>query len=85
MAMDQKELVHAVAERTRLSREESADISRAVLEGLADRLSEGEPRRLATDLPGMLARQLPAPRRRTKRAHSVTVSDFIRRISERTG
>jgi uncharacterized protein (DUF2267 family) len=62
--MDQNELVHAVAERSRLSREESADISRAVLEGLADQLSEGEARRLATDLPGMLAQQLPAPRRR---------------------
>lgn len=83
--MDQKELVHAVAERTRLSREESADISRAVLEGLADQLSEGEARRLATDLPGMLAQQLPAPRRRTKRSHPVTVRDFIRRMSERTG
>jgi uncharacterized protein (DUF2267 family) len=83
--MDQKELVHAVAERTRLSREESADISRAVLEGLAEQLSEGEARRLATDLPGMLAQQLPAPRRRTKRAHPVTVRDFIRRMSERTG
>ena len=83
--MDQKELVHAVAERTGLSREESADISRAVLEGLAHQLSEGEARRLAAGLPGMLAQQLPARRRRTKRAHPVTVRDFIRRMSERTG
>jgi uncharacterized protein (DUF2267 family) len=85
MAMDQKELVHAVAERTRLSREESADITRAVLEGLADQLSEGEARRLAADLPDMLSRLLPAPRRRRKGAHPVTVSDFVRRISVRTG
>src|SRR5690348_8050715 len=83
--MDQKELVHAVAERTRLSREESADISRAVLEGLADQLSEGEARRLAADLPDMLADQLPVPRRRKKGAHPVTVRDFISRMSERTG
>jgi uncharacterized protein (DUF2267 family) len=85
MAMDQKELVHAVAERTKLSREESADITRAVLEGLADQLSEGEARRLAADLPDMLSRLLPAPRRRRKGAHPVTVSDFVRRISVRTG
>jgi len=49
--MDQKGLIRAVAERTGLSREESADISRAVLEGLADQLSDGEARRLAADLP----------------------------------
>src|SRR5216683_2452979 len=54
MAMDQKGIVRAVAERTGLSREESADITRAVLEGLAGQLSEGEARRLAADLPGPL-------------------------------
>jgi nucleoid DNA-binding protein len=31
--MDQKELVRAVAARTRLSRQEAADVTRAVLEG----------------------------------------------------
>lgn len=82
--MDQKGLVRAVAERTRLSREESADITRATLEGLADQLSEGEARRLATDLPG-LAERLQAPRRRRKGAHPVRVHDFIRQVSERTG
>jgi len=46
IAMDQKGLVRAVAVRTRLSREELADITRAVLEGLVGQLSEGEaPRR----------------------------------------
>jgi uncharacterized protein (DUF2267 family) len=60
--MDQKGLIRAVAERTGLSREESADISRAVLEGLADQLSGGEARRLAADLPD-LAEQLQARRR----------------------
>jgi uncharacterized protein (DUF2267 family) len=84
--MDQKRLVRAVAERTRFSREESADITRAVLEGLADQLSEGETTRLATDLPD-LAEQLQAPRRRRNRkgAHPVRVHDFIRQVSERTG
>jgi uncharacterized protein (DUF2267 family) len=82
--MDQKALIGAVAERTGLSREESADITRAVLEGLADQLSEGEARRLAADLPA-LAEQLQARRRRKKEAHPVRLRDFIRQVSERTG
>ena len=83
--MDQKGLVRAVAERTTLSREESADITRAVLEGLAGQLSEGEARRLATELPESLAGEVSAPRRRRKGAHPVQVSDFIRQLSGRTG
>ena len=84
VAMDQKALIGAVAERTRLSRGESADITRAALEGLADQLSEGEARRLAADLPG-LTEQLQARRRRKKEAHPVRLRDFIRQVSERTG
>jgi uncharacterized protein (DUF2267 family) len=82
--MDQKGLIRAVAERTGLSREESADISRAVLEGLADQLSDGEARRLAADLPA-LAEQLQARRRRKPEAHPVKLQDFIKQVSERTG
>src|SRR5215470_12301836 len=63
--MDHKGLAREVAERTGLSREESADITWAVLEGLADQLSEGEARRLAAELPD-LAEQLHARRRRRK-------------------
>jgi uncharacterized protein (DUF2267 family) len=87
MAMDTKELIRAVAERTTLSREEAADITRAVLEGLAGQLSEGEARRLVADLPDRLAEQLqlPVPRRRRKGAHPAEVDDFISRVSERTG
>jgi uncharacterized protein (DUF2267 family) len=85
MAMDHKGLIRAVAERTRLSREESADVTRAVLEGLAGQLSEGEARRLAADLPESLAEQLPAPRRRRQGAHPAGVDDFVRQVSERTG
>jgi uncharacterized protein (DUF2267 family) len=81
--MDQKGLIRAVAERTGLSREESADISRAVLEGLAGQLSEGEARRLAADLPD-LAEQLQARRRRRPEAHPVKLQDFIKQVSERT-
>lgn len=83
--MDLKGLVHAVADRTRLSREESADITRAVLEGLAGQLSEGEARRLAAGLPDSLAEQWQAPRRRKRGAHPVGVDDFIGQVSARTG
>jgi uncharacterized protein (DUF2267 family) len=83
--MEQKVLVRAVAERTTLSREESADVTRAVLEGLADQLSVGEARRLADDLPGALAEQVQVPRRRRQGAHPVGVDDFVRQLSERAG
>jgi uncharacterized protein (DUF2267 family) len=80
--MDQKQFARAVAERSRLSREESADITRAVLEGLAEQLSEGEARRLAIGLP-VVPEQ--APRRRRKGAHPVKLHDFVRQLSERAG
>jgi uncharacterized protein (DUF2267 family) len=82
--MDQKALARAVAARTRLSREESADLARAVLEALASQLSEGEARRLAEDLPD-LAGELPARRPRRKEAHPIQVPDFIRQLSQHTG
>lgn len=82
--MDHKGLAREVAERTGLSREESADITWAVLEGLADQLSEGEARRLATGLPD-LAEQLQARRRRRKEAHPVRLHDFLGQVARRTG
>jgi uncharacterized protein (DUF2267 family) len=82
--MDQRELARAVAERSGLSREESADIGRAVLEGLADQLSEGEAKRLALDFPD-LADWLQASRRQKKEAHPIKIYDFIRQLSQRTG
>ena len=60
MAMDQKVLIRSVAERSMLSREESADITRAVLEGLAGQLGEGEAKRLTLDLPDPMTEQLRA-------------------------
>src|SRR5260370_30224330 len=51
MAMDQKELAPSVAVRTRLSREETADNTRAVLEGLVAELCEGVAKRLSADNP----------------------------------
>lgn len=83
--MDQKLIFSAVAERTVLSHEESADLTRAVLEGLADQLSESEARRLADDLPEPLAGPLRVERRRRKGAHPIQVDDFTRQVSEHTG
>lgn len=82
--MDQKGIFRAVADRTGFSREESADITRAVLEGLGDQLSDGEARRLAADLPD-LAGQVTVRRRRRKEAHPVPLAEFIRKLSQRTG
>ena len=82
--MDQRELARAVAERTALSREEAADISWAVLEGLADQLSEGEARRLATYLPDMAA-ELHARRRPKKEARPIRLHEFLKQVSDRTG
>jgi uncharacterized protein (DUF2267 family) len=82
--MDHKGLAREVAERTGLSREESADITWAVLEGIADQLSEGEARRLATELPD-LTEQLQARRRRRIEAHPVSLHDFLGQVAKRTG
>lgn len=82
--MDQRELARAIAERSGLSREESADLGRAVLEGLADQLSDGEARRLAMDFPD-LAEWLQASRGPKKEARPVKIYDFIRQLSQRTG
>jgi uncharacterized protein (DUF2267 family) len=83
--MELRELARGVAERTGLSREESADISRAVLEGLAAQLSEGEAKHLAVDMPDQLAGEMDAERRRRQGAHPVPVLEFIRQIGARTG
>ena len=85
MAMDQKVLIRSVAERSMLSREESADITRAVLEGLAGQLGEGEAKRLTLDLPDPMTEQLRAPRRRRHGAHPIEVTEFIRQVAKRTG
>ncbi|GDY71600.1 hypothetical protein SAV31267_010850 [Streptomyces avermitilis] len=52
--MDDKEFFQAVADRAGLSREEAADLTRATLETLARRLSDGEARDLALELPERL-------------------------------
>jgi uncharacterized protein (DUF2267 family) len=83
--MELRELARAVAERTGLSREESADITRAVVEGLAAQLSEGEAKHLAVDMPEQLAGEFDSSRRRRQGAHPVPALDFIRQVSTHTG
>jgi uncharacterized protein (DUF2267 family) len=83
--MDQKGLARAVAARSGLSREESADIARALLEALTSQLSEGEARRLAGDVPGNLAAELQARRPRRTEARPIQVRNLIRQLSQRTG
>jgi uncharacterized protein (DUF2267 family) len=82
--MGQRGIFRAVADRTGFSREEAADITRAVLAGLGDQLSDGEARRLAADLPG-LAEQVTVRRRRRTEAHPVRLTEFVRQVSQRTG
>ena len=82
--MDQRGFARSVAERTGLSREESADVTWAVLEGLTDQLSEGEARRLATAFPD-LGEELQARRRRKKEARPIRLHEFVRQVRERTG
>jgi uncharacterized protein (DUF2267 family) len=65
--MEFPEFVQSVAARTGLSREESADLSRATVELLGHMLSSGEARDLALELPAELreyARQEAAHRER---------------------
>lgn len=82
--MDQRGFARAVADRTGLSRAESADITWAVLEGLADQLSEGEARRLAADLDD-LGEPVQARRRRRKEARPIRLATFIEQVRERIG
>jgi uncharacterized protein (DUF2267 family) len=77
-----KEFIQTVAERSALSREEAADLSRATLRTLADRLSGGEVRHLALQLPEPLNESLGT---RTAAAEKFGLDEFIRRVSEHTG
>lgn len=81
--MDQKEFTRSVAERSGLSREESADVSRAVLEAISGQLSEGEARHLVAELPG--AGQQWQPRRHRPEAQPVRLDEFIAQVSQHTG
>ena len=85
MAMDLTALARAVADRTGLSREEAADMTRAVLDGIGDQISAGEAKHLVSDLPGPLGAEVAARRRSRPEAHPVAIHEFITQVSARTG
>src|SRR6201986_1045001 len=64
------------------SQHEAADISNAVLEVLAQRISPGEVKDLASQLPGPLGHVLEAATPR--QARSFGIEEFYRRVAERT-
>lgn len=80
--MDSREFFSTVAERAALSREEAADLTRASLQTLADRLSSGEARDLLIHLPDPLGEEL---RSATSAKGGVGLDDFLRKVSRHTG
>ncbi|MEU1458201.1 DUF2267 domain-containing protein [Streptomyces avermitilis] len=80
--MDDKEFFQAVADRAGLSREEAADLTRATLETLARRLSDGEARDLALELPERLRDSFERGRGEME---IFDADELIRKVSERTG
>jgi uncharacterized protein (DUF2267 family) len=81
--VEYKEFVQAVQDRTGLSRQESADLTRATLEALSERLSDGEAIQLSVQLPDGL-REYVRPRKR-KPAERFGLDEFIRKVAEHTG
>ncbi|KAB1990664.1 MULTISPECIES: DUF2267 domain-containing protein [Streptomyces] len=79
--MEEREFVRAVSERTGLSRQESADLTRATLETLAHRLSGGEDRALALKLPEGLAESV--RRGATSAIEVFGYDEAVRRVAER--
>ncbi|MCW7942462.1 hypothetical protein AAW14_10425 [Streptomyces hygroscopicus] len=79
--MEEKEFILAVSERTGLTRQVAADLTRATLETLAHRLSAGEARGLKNGLPEGLAESV----RRGTTAHieRFGYEDTVRRVAER--
>jgi uncharacterized protein (DUF2267 family) len=80
--MDQREFIRKVAERSQLSKEESADLTRAVLDALGQRLSAGEVRDLVLQLPDPLAEAIHP---KSKSPERFDLTELIDRVSKRTG
>jgi uncharacterized protein (DUF2267 family) len=76
------EFYREVAERAMLSKGEAADLTRAVLEVLAMRVSAGEVRHLIRQLPEELADSVRWPSQGPER---FDLNDLIMRVSSRTG
>jgi uncharacterized protein (DUF2267 family) len=80
--VETREFFRIVAERSALSREEAADLTRAAFEALGERLSATETTHLAARLPAELKESLGV---RKRSAEKFGIDEFIRRISEHTG
>jgi uncharacterized protein (DUF2267 family) len=81
--VEYKEFVQAVHQRTGLSRQEAADLARATLEALSERLSEGEVIQLSAVLPEGL-REYVRPGKK-KQAERFGLDEFLQKVSEHTG
>ncbi|WP_055494731.1 DUF2267 domain-containing protein [Streptomyces sp. TP-A0356] len=79
--MEEKEFFLAVSERTGLTRQEAADLTRATLETLAHRLSAGEARDLALELPDGLKESV--RRGTTDHVERFDYYETVRRVAER--
>ncbi|MEJ8635952.1 DUF2267 domain-containing protein [Streptomyces sp. NPDC006475] len=79
--MEERAFIQAVSERTGLSRQESADLTRATLETLAHRLSSGENRNLMPELPDGLAESV--RRGATAQIEVFDYAETVRRVAER--
>jgi uncharacterized protein (DUF2267 family) len=80
--VETREFFRTVADRSGLSREEAADLTRATLQALGERLSATEATHLAIRLPDELKNAM-GPR--TGSAENFGIDEFIRRVSEHTG
>jgi uncharacterized protein (DUF2267 family) len=80
--VDDREFFHTVADRSGLSRSEAADLSRATMLTLADRISGAEARDLAVEVPDGLGDPLRSGDEPAKR---YGLDEFTRRVSEHTG
>ena len=80
--MKADEFYRDVAERAKLSKGEAADLTRAVLELLAMRVSPGEVRHLVRQLPEELADSV---RWNSNAPQRFGLNDLIERVSSRTG
>ena len=80
--MNAPEFYRDVAERAMLSKEEAADLTRAVLEVLAMRVSAGEVRHLIRQLPEKLADSV---RWNSKGPERFDLDELVLRVSSRTG
>jgi uncharacterized protein (DUF2267 family) len=81
--VDEQEFFASVAARTGLGREEAADLTRAALQAIAQRLSEGTVRDLVTGLPDGLDGEVRAVKGRPSR--QVGLEEIEEKVSERTG